>query len=56
MTNWLNPKNMKLYIRHLKEIDDKVEKEIQKKLTVQHSKLIKSQRRRKYLRNLVLPE
>ena len=56
MTNYLNPENLKAYTEHLKKIDDKVEEEIQKKLTVQYSKLIKSQRRRKYLRNLVLPE
>ena len=57
MTNWLNPKNMKSYIRHLKEIDERVEKQIQKDLKTERTpQYIHEQRQRKYLKHLVLPE
>lgn len=50
MTNWLTPKNFKAYMEHLNKIDEKVEEEIITK------ELKDSQRLRKYLKHLVLPE
>ena len=55
MTNYLTPENMKIYLEHLKKVDEKVEKQIQKELKMS-KEWKKKQRLRKYLRNLVLPE
>ena len=30
--NWLTPENMKIYIEYLKQVDDEVEKSIQKEI------------------------
>lgn len=56
MTNWLTPENFKIYIEHLKEIDNKVEEQIQRELRIESEQLKESKRKRKYLKYLVLPE
>jgi S-adenosylhomocysteine hydrolase len=56
MTNYLTPENMLAYNEHLKKIDEKVEEEIQKSFGIEIDELKKSQRQRKYLKYLVLPE
>ena len=55
MTNWLNTENFNAYMEHLKKVDTEIEKQIQKKLGM-NKELKKSQKLRKYLKYLVLPE
>ena len=55
-TNYLTPENLLAYNEHLKKIDEQVEEEIQKSLGIKTEELKKSQRQRKYLKYLVLPE
>ena len=62
-TNYLNPENMKAYLEHLKKIDKESnlsESRIRVSKDTAHwsitKELKKSQRQRKYLKYLVLPE